>query len=105
MHSLHGAFGSWHSMNWAMNWIDSVVLAVYLICFTLMLLGLVFAPFYVKSRVHTLPEFMERRYCPQARTFLAVIGVLGALLIHIGISLFAAAKVFETLLGVPMFAT
>ena len=42
---------------------------------------------------------------PEARTFLAVIGILGALLIHIGISLFAAAKVFESLLGVPMFAT
>jgi SSS family solute:Na+ symporter len=48
---------------------------------------------------------MERRYCPAARTFLAVIGLLGALLIHIGISLFAAAKVFESFLGVPMYAT
>ena len=67
-----------------------------------MLLALVFAPFYIRSRVSTLPEFMERRYCPQARTFLAVIGLLGALLIHIGISLFAAAKVFESFLGVPM---
>jgi SSS family solute:Na+ symporter len=36
---------------------------------------------------------------------LAVIGIAGALLIHIGISLFAAAKVFEGLLGVPMLAT
>jgi uncharacterized sodium:solute symporter family permease YidK len=50
----------------------------------------VFAPFYIKSKVSTLPEFMERRYCPEARTFLAVVGLLGALLIHIGISLFAA---------------
>src|ERR1017187_1096401 len=48
---------------------------------------------------------MERRYCPQARTFLAVIGLLGALLIHIGISLFAAAKLFESFLGVPMLTT
>jgi solute:Na+ symporter, SSS family len=66
---------------------------------------LMFAPFYIRSGVATLPEFMERRYCPAARTFLAVIGILGALLIHIGISLFAAAKVFESLLGVPMVAT
>jgi SSS family solute:Na+ symporter len=36
---------------------------------------------------------------------MAVIGLLGALLIHIGISLFAAAKVFESFLGVPMYAT
>lgn len=77
----------------------------WMACFTLMLLGLVFAPFYIKSRVSTLPEFMERRYCPEARTFLAVIGLLGALLIHIGISLFAAAKLFESFLGVPMLLT
>ncbi len=77
----------------------------WMACFTLMLLALVFAPFYIKSSAHTLPEFMERRYCPSARTFLAVIGILGALLIHIGISLFAAAKVFESFLGVPMMTT
>jgi SSS family solute:Na+ symporter len=77
----------------------------WMACFTLMALALVFAPFYINSRVSTLPEFMERRYCPQARTFLAVIGLLGALLIHIGISLFAAAKVFESFLGVPMVWT
>jgi solute:Na+ symporter, SSS family len=77
----------------------------WMACFILILLALMFAPFYIRSGVATLPEFMERRYCPAARTFLAVIGILGALLIHIGISLFAAAKVFESLLGVPMFAT
>jgi SSS family solute:Na+ symporter len=77
----------------------------WMACFTLMLLGLVFAPFYIRSRVSTLPEFMERRYCLRARTFLAVIGLLGALLIHIGISLFAAAKLFESFLGVPMLFT
>ena len=77
----------------------------WMACFTLMSLALIFAPFYINSKVSTLPEFMERRYCPQARTFLAVIGLLGALLIHIGISLFAAAKVFESFLGVPMAVT
>jgi SSS family solute:Na+ symporter len=77
----------------------------WMACFTLMALALVFAPFYINSGVSTLPEFMERRYCPQARTFLAVIGLLGALLIHIGISLFAAAKVFQSFLGVPMEVT
>ena len=77
----------------------------WMACFTLILLGLVFAPFYLKSGVSTLPEFMERRYGPHARMFLAVVGLLGALLIHIGISLFAAAKLFESFLGVPMFLT
>lgn len=77
----------------------------WMACFTLILLALLFAPFYINSGVHTLPEFMERRYCPSARTFLAIIGLIGALLIHIGISLFAAAKVFESFLGIPMITT
>src|ERR1700749_2075617 len=72
--------------------------------FILVLLALMFAPFYINSGVATLPEFMDRRYCPAARTFLAVIGILGALLIHIGISLFADAKVFGPRRGVPLFA-
>ena len=77
----------------------------WMACFTLILLALLFVPFYINSRVATLPEFMERRYGPEARTFLAVIGLFGALLVHIGISLFAAAKVFESFLGVPMMVT
>ena len=77
----------------------------WMACFTLILLALVFTPFYIRSGVKTLPQFMETRYCPAARTFLAIIGILGALLIHIGISLFAAAKVFEAFLGVPMIYT
>jgi len=77
----------------------------WMACFTLILLALLFAPFYIRSGVRTLPEFMERRYCPEARTFLAFIGLVGALLIHIGISLFAAAKIFQSFLGVPMAAT
>lgn len=77
----------------------------WMACFTLVALALVFTPFYINSGVSTLPEFMERRYCPQARTFLAIIGLLGALLIHIGISLFAAAEVFKSFLGIPLMWT
>jgi solute:Na+ symporter, SSS family len=86
---------------------DGVVIGNFewMACLTLILLGLLFTPFYIRSGVATLPEFMERRYCPEARTFLAVVGLMGALLIHIGISLFAAAKLFESFLGVPMLLT
>lgn len=76
----------------------------WMTCFTLILLALLFAPFYINLKVATLPEFMARRYCPEARTFLAVIGLFGALFVHIGISLFAASKVFESFLGVPIDA-
>jgi SSS family solute:Na+ symporter len=68
--------------------------------FCLIILGLVFAPFYFKSRISTLPEFLEKRYSPQARTCLAFVAITGALLIHIGISIFAGAKLFESFLGI-----
>ncbi|KPK78055.1 MAG: sodium:glucose symporter [Phycisphaerae bacterium SM23_30] len=68
--------------------------------FCLIILGLVFAPFYFKSRISTLPEYLEKRYSTHARTCLAFVAIFGALLIHIGISLFAGAKLFESFLGV-----
>src|ERR1039457_946471 len=68
--------------------------------FTLMGLALVFAPFYFKSRISTLPEFLEKRYCQSTRSILACMAILSALLIHIGISLYAGAAVFETFFGI-----
>ena len=68
--------------------------------FTLILLALIFAPFYFKSRISTLPEFLEKRYCPTARTIMAFMAILSALLIHIGISLYAGAVVFREFFGI-----
>jgi SSS family solute:Na+ symporter len=68
--------------------------------FTLVLLGLVFAPFYFKSRISTLPEFLEKRYSPVCRTFLAFMAITAALFIHIGMSLYAGAAVFEQFFGI-----
>jgi SSS family solute:Na+ symporter len=68
--------------------------------FTLILLSLVFAPFYFKSRISTLPEFLERRYSPASRSFLAFMAILAALFIHIGMSLYAGAAVFRQFFGI-----
>jgi SSS family solute:Na+ symporter len=72
---------------------------------TLILLTLIFVPFYFRSRISTLPEFMERRYSPMARSTLAVMFVMSALLIHIGISIYAGAAVFEQFFGIPTWAS
>jgi len=63
--------------------------------FCLIILGLVFAPFYFRSQLSTLPEYVEKRYSPAARTILGVIFILSALLVHIGISLYAGAVLME----------
>ncbi len=72
---------------------------------TLILLGLVFAPFYFKNRISTLPEFLERRYSPHARSFLAFMGILGALFIHIGMSMYAGAAVFQQFFGIDVYVS
>ncbi len=77
----------------------------WMACLTLILLALVFTPFYLRTGITTLPEFLEKRYGPSTRTILAVISILGALLIHIGISMFTAAKLFESFLGINMYVS
>jgi SSS family solute:Na+ symporter len=70
--------------------------------FTLILLALVFAPFYYRTRISTLPEFLERRYGPAVRSIVAAMAIAAALLIHIGISLYAGAAVFREFFGVDV---
>lgn len=70
--------------------------------FCLIILGLVFAPFYFRSKLNTLPEYLDKRYSPACRTIMAFIAILGALLIHIGVSLYAGAKVFDYFFDVPV---
>lgn len=70
--------------------------------FLLILLGLVFAPFYFRTRISTLPEYLEGRYGPASRTVLAVMGVFGALFIHIGVSLYAGAVMVKNFVDVPI---
>ncbi|MDN5216830.1 sodium:solute symporter [Fulvivirgaceae bacterium BMA12] len=73
--------------------------------FTLILLGIVFAPFYIKTKISTLPEFLERRFDSRSRTFLAFMGIVGALFIHIGISIYAGAIVFQKFFGVNVYVS
>jgi solute:Na+ symporter, SSS family len=69
---------------------------------TLILLSLVFAPFYFRSKISTLPEFLERRYSPASRSLLACMAIVAALFIHIGISIYAGAAVFEQFFGISV---
>ncbi len=65
----------------------------------LLLLGWLFVPFYLKSGVFTMPEFLERRYSAGARGYLAGISIVGYVLTKISVTLYAGGIVFEVLLG------
>lgn len=73
--------------------------------FTLILLSLFFAPLYLRSRVPTLPDFLERRFNRQCRDLLAVVSLFSAIVIHIGIALYTAAFVLRGILGMMPGAT
>jgi SSS family solute:Na+ symporter len=68
--------------------------------FCLIILGLIFVPFYLRSKINTLPEFLEKRYSTTCRLILAFIAIWSALLVHIGVSLFAGATVFKEFFGI-----
>ena len=66
--------------------------------FTLILLALFFAPLYLRSRVATLPDFLERRFNRGCRDVLAVISLFSAIVIHMGVALYTAAWVLRGIL-------
>ncbi len=65
----------------------------------LLVLGWLFVPFYLRSSVYTMPEFLERRYSPAARWYLAVVSIIGYVLTKISVTLYAGGIVYEVLLG------
>ncbi|QEC53057.1 SSS family solute:Na+ symporter [Anseongella ginsenosidimutans] len=73
--------------------------------FTLILLALFFVPFYIKSGVATLPDFLERRYNRASRDWLTIISIFSAVIIHIAFSLLAGGIVLETLFNVNMYVS
>ncbi|HVS12376.1 MAG TPA: sodium:solute symporter [Thermoanaerobaculia bacterium] len=69
----------------------------------LLLLGWFFVPFYVRSGVFTMPEFLERRYSSAARWYLSVISVVGYVLTKISVTIYAGGVVFESLMGISFW--
>jgi len=73
--------------------------------FTLILLSLFFAPLYLRSKVATLPDFLERRFNRGCRDVLTVVSVFSAIVIHMGVALYTAAWVLRGILGLAPGAT
>ncbi len=71
----------------------------WMAAFTLIILALFFVPFYIRSRVATLPDFLEKRFSKACRNWLAGISIVSAIFIHIGFSLYAGAVVLNGLFG------
>lgn len=69
----------------------------------LLILAFLFIPFYLRTKITTLPEFLEKRYDHRSRIALAIFSILAALFMHIGVSFYAGAVVFEKVFGIDIF--
>jgi SSS family solute:Na+ symporter len=78
---------------------DGVALAHYeLHAWCLLVLAWVFVPFYARSKVFTMPEFLERRFSARSRGVLSVVSIITFILSKIAVGIFAGGVVFATLL-------
>ena len=78
---------------------DGVAMAHYeLHAWCLLVLGWVMAPFYIRSKVFTMPEFLERRFSSTARWLLSLISLVAYVLTKVAVGIFAGGIVFGVLL-------
>lgn len=66
----------------------------------LLLLGWVFVPYFLASKVSTTPEFLERRYSSTARWYLSIISIFAYVVTKIAVTIAAGGIVFEGLMGI-----
>ncbi|HYC28536.1 MAG TPA: sodium:solute symporter, partial [Chitinophagaceae bacterium] len=72
--------------------------------YIVLILGWVFVPFYMRSMVYTMPEFLERRFSPKARRLLSIIQLLSYVIAKASVTIFAGALVFQQFLDVNFWA-
>src|SRR4030088_2042209 len=77
----------------------------WLACLILLLLGWVFVPFYLRSNVFTMPEFLERRFNRQCAVYLAGISIIAYIFTKISVQLYAASVVLERVAGWSLWKT
>ena len=78
---------------------DGVAMAHYeLHAWCLLVLAWVFVPFYMRSQVFTMPEFLERRFSEASRYVLSIVSLITFIVSKIAVGIFAGGVVFGTLL-------
>jgi solute:Na+ symporter, SSS family len=69
----------------------------------ILVLGWVFVPFYMRSMVYTMPEFLERRYNSKSRMLLSIIQLLSYIIAKVSVTIYAGALVVTSFLGVDFW--
>ena len=78
---------------------DGVAMAHYeLHAWCLLVLAWIMVPFYMRSKVFTMPEFLERRFSSVNRTMLSVISLVAYVLTKLAVGIFAGGVVFAVMI-------
>ena len=68
-----------------------------------LILGWVFLPFYARSGVFTMPEFLEKRFDARSRWVLSVFSIAAYVLTKISVTIYAGGVVVSALLGIDFW--
>ena len=71
----------------------------WMACLCLIILAVVFVPQYLRTRIYTIPEFLERRFSLTARVYLSGYFTVMIVLTKVSIALYAGAIVMEQFFG------
>ncbi len=66
----------------------------------ILILGWFFVPFYARSGVFTMPEFLEKRYNRGSRSFLSIISLVSYVLTKVAVTVYAGGIVFKEVFGI-----
>jgi SSS family solute:Na+ symporter len=72
-------------------------------CVVLVVLGWLFTPFYLKTGIFTMPEFLERRYNEKCRLYLSTISIMAYILTKVSVTLLAGGIVLTHLMGWDLY--
>ncbi len=66
----------------------------------ILVLGWLFVPFYERTSVFTMPEFLERRYNSAYRSLLSIISLVSYVLTKVAVTVYAGGVVFKEVFGI-----
>jgi SSS family solute:Na+ symporter len=66
----------------------------------ILMLGWLFVPFYARSGVFTMPEFLEKRYNSKSRSFLSIISIVSYILTKVAVTVYAGGVVFKDVFNI-----
>ncbi|HEY3383538.1 MAG TPA: sodium/solute symporter [Vicinamibacterales bacterium] len=75
------------------EWMAAIALVLY---------GWFFLPYYLKSRITTMPEFLQRRFDGRVRTVYAIISLIGYIVIELAVVLYTGSLAIREVFGLPL---